>query len=525
MVFEDRKYQIEAEDALLSDVLTNKNCHPIVAIPTGAGKTKILSSFMYKYLEIKPKHSIVVVSHTENILLQDYEAVKSFFPGIKIGLYSSGLQSRTVEKITVAGIQSIYSKHDLFKNFNLVIIDEAHSVPTKGHGMYQQFFKDKKLTRVGLTGTHFRTGHGYIHRGEGALFNKLSYDLCTMAKFNKLVTDGYLTKLYSKPTELQLDIAGVKESAGDYNIKDLSTKFDRVSITNEAVKELVEFGYNYKSWLIFAINIEHANHISEKLNKLGIKSKALHSETVKQRHAITEEFKQQKIRCVVSVGMLTTGFDAPNIDLIALLRPTKSPVLHVQTIGRGLRTAPNKDHCLVLDFSGNIERLGPINNVQIPEPGRKKKGTGQPIVKACPNCGCLHHPTVKICDVCNHKFEFRENIRTTHGQLDIVQKNKPASKWLRVTETKYSIHRKIGMPNSLKVTYSCGLSTISEYVCYDHSGYAKHKANNWVSFRWSHKKLPTDVQSLLKNSSMIAQPSEILVNFHKKYPVIKDIKF
>jgi len=525
MIFEDRQYQIDTEDALLSDILTNSNCHPIAAIPTGGGKTKILSSFIYKYLEKKPKHNILVLSHTENILLQDHEAIERFFPGISIGLYSSGLGARNIEKITVAGIQSVYSKHDLFKKFDLAIVDEAHSCPTKGRGMYRQFFDNTELTRVGLTGTPFRTGHGYIHRGQGALFNKLSYDLCSMDKFNKLVKDGYLTKLFSKPAKLQLDTEGIRTSAGDFNQKDLSDKFDRESITKEAVKEIVKMGANYKSWLIFAIDIDHADSICEEINKHGIKTVSLHSRSTTNRHEITDLFKTQGVRCLVSVGMVTTGFDAPNIDLIGMLRPTKSPVLHVQMIGRGLRVAPGKDHCLVLDFSGNIARLGPINNVQIPDKAKKKKGTGQPIVKACPNCGCLHHPTVKVCDVCDHKFVFQEKISTFFDELDVVQKENKKLEWLRVTNVTYKIHKKMNMPNSLRVIYNCGFYSFSEYVCYDHLGYAKHKANNWVKFRWFDKKLPTDVNSLFKNQNRLVQPSEILIDTKQKYPVILDTKF
>lgn len=523
--FEDRWYQVEAENALLKDLLTDKDCHPIAAVPTGAGKTKILSSLIYKYLEIKPEHNILVLSHTENILKQDFQAIEEFFPGVYIGLYSSGLNSRTIEKITVAGIQSIYSKPHLFKHFDIAIIDEAHSVPTKGNGMYRKFFNNVNLRRVGLTATHFRTGHGYVHKGKGALFNKLSYDLSSMENFNRLVDEGYLTKLFSKPTDLQLDTEGVKESAGDFNVKDLSNHFDRESITDAAIKELLKFSKNYKSWLIFAIDIDHADHINEKLQSYGIKSKVLHSRSEEERHEVTYEFINKKITCLVSVGMVTTGFDAPNIDLLVLLRPTKSPVLHVQMIGRGSRVSPKtgKTHCLVLDFAGNISRLGPINAVKVPEPG-KKKGTGKPIVKKCKYCGCLHHPSVKICDVCGTEFEFEEKIQTTFSKEEVVVgPKKKIEQWIRVTEVFYSIHSKLGRPDSLKVIYKCGLTSYNEFICLDHGGYATHFAKNWISHRLNY--LPKNIFELYKVSKDLKVPSELLVDITEKFPVIKDVKF
>ncbi len=525
--FEDRWYQIEAEDALLEDVEKGFGNHPVIAIPTGGGKTKILGSFIYKYLELHPRQNILVLSHTENILLQDYEAIQSFFKGIQIGLYSSGLKSRSIEKITVAGIQSVYRNAKYFKRFHLCIIDEAHTVPTKGNGMYKQLFNHlPNLRRVGLTATHFRTGHGYIHEGKGAMFNKLSYDLCTMDKFNRLVEEGYLCKIFSKPTSLQLKTEGVKVSAGDYNLKDLSEKFDRKAITEKAVNEVIEFGqHNYKSWLVFAIDIEHAEHINKLLQEKGIKSKALHSKNVKERHTITQEFKDGDIKCVVSVGMITTGFDAPNIDLIILLRPTKSPVLHVQMIGRGLRITPDKDHCLVLDFSGNTSRLGPINNVTIPKKGKKGKGNGEPLVKDCPNCGCQWHIKVKICDACGHKFKFQEKIKPNAGYHDVVQYT--PEKWFKVSKVRYKIHNKVGMPDSLKVTYSCGLSTFSEYICLDHGGYAGHKASYWVRNRWvlGSVDLPLDVRDLYYRSQNLREPNEILIDSSSKFPSIKDATF
>lgn len=524
-VYEDRWYQVECEDALLKDLLEDPDCHPIAAVPTGAGKTKILSSLIYKYLELRPSHKILVISHTENILQQDLKAIEAFFPGIYIGLYSSGLGSRTIEKITVAGIQSIYRKPELFADFDVAIIDEAHTVPTKGNGMCRKFFDAVNIRRVGLTATHFRAGHGYVHKGRGALFNKLSYDLSSMENFNRLVNEGYLTKLFSKPTDLQLDTTTVKESAGDFNVKDLSAHFDRESITNAAIKELLKFSKNYKSWLVFAINIDHADHINKELQSYNIKSKVLHSRSDEERHSVTDEFIHGKIQCLVSVGMVTTGFDAPNIDLIVLLRPTKSPVLHVQMIGRGSRVSPStgKTHCLVLDFAGNISRLGPINAVKIPEKG-KKKGTGEPIVKACKTCGCLHHPTVKICNVCGTEFDFKESIRAFFSQEDVIAVPKEKiEEWINVDEVFYSVHSKMNKPDSLKVIYKCGLLSYNEFICLDHGGYATHKAKNWISHRLDF--MPKNVYELHKVSKKLKTPAKILVDITDKFPVIKNVEF
>lgn len=525
--YEERAYQAEAEDSLLKDVLSSKECHPVCCVPTGGGKSKILSSFIYKFLEECPHSNVLVLSHTEEILKQNLKAIQSFFPGIRIGLFSSGLKSKTIEKITIAGIQSSYKHANKFQDFDLCVIDEVHLVQTKknGNSMYQKFFAATQMQRVGLTATPFRCGQGLIYEGEGRMFNKLSYDLSSVENFNKLVDDGYLTKLISKSTEMEMDVEGLRQSAGDFNVKDLSTRFDRESITNTALDELVTMGRNYKSWLVFAIDTAHADHINEGLNGRGIASKALHSKVDVDRAQLTDDFKNQKIRALVSVGMLCVGFDAPNIDLIALLRPTMSPVLHVQMPGRGLRVHPGKTHCLVLDFCSNIERLGPINNVQIPQKG-KKKGTGQPITKRCPECGCIFHPTIKVCDVCGHTFEFQQKLDVVSSDLEVVQRlPKNHQKWVSVVSVEYSIHEKKSSPDSLRVKYKCGLSTFNEYICFNHTGYAKHKANNWVSYRWDGSEFPLDVAHLYRESDNLKIPKKLLVDTSSKYPSIKNAEF
>jgi DNA repair protein RadD len=523
MQFEDRKYQTDAVTSLLKSLYYDPHCHPVIAVPTGAGKTVIIGRFVYKYLEWKPRVDVLILSHTETIVYQDYLALKKFFPGINIGLYSSGLGSKTIEKITVAGIQSVYKKPHLFKDVGLVIVDECHTVPSKGNGMYRQLFKEIKATRVGMSATVFRTGTGYVYQGKGALFNKLSFDLSTLDGFNSLVEGGYLTKLLSKPPGMELNTEGLRTSAGDFNLKDMSQKFDRIEITNKAIDELVKFGKNYKSWLVFAINIKHADHIYNELKTRGIPTEVLHSKNKKNGGIAKKKFIQGKARALVSVGMITTGFDAPNVDLIALLRPTKSPVLHVQMIGRGLRVAEGKDHCLVLDFAGNVKRLGPVNSVQVPKKKGKRSKKGDPIVKQCPVCGCLYHPSVKVCLACGHVFTFKENIKAHFGKEEVVAKSK--TKWVKVIKVQYDIHKKHNRPDSLKVTYFCGLTTAAEYICYDHEGYAGYKALNWVRHRWNHPKLPADVDQLHKYSSYLTQPIEILIDLSAKYSKILEVKF
>jgi DNA repair protein RadD len=520
--FEDRWYQREAKDAVIRDIA---EYNPLIAVPTAGGKTIIMGRFVYDFLEKYPIAEILIVSNTQEILEQNYSAMCKFFPGINIGLYSAGLGSKTIAKVTVAGIQSIYKKPEEFKRFHIMLIDECHTIPFDKKSMYQKFIKKAGIRKyIGMSATIFRRGVGYLHKGENRLFDKLSYDLTSLDSFNRLVTEGYLSKLIARRPDLELEVKGVKTTAGDYNQKQLSEKCDRSEITEAAVSELVCTGKNYSSWLVFAIDIEHCNHIKDNLISHGIEARSLHSKNSDLRKETINDFKEKKFQALVSVGMITTGFDAPNVDLIALLRPTKSPVLHVQMVGRGLRIADGKDHCLVLDFAGNTKRLGPINNVTVPKPKGKKKLNLPPPVKECPVCQCLHMTMVRVCNVCGHVFTFKQKIRTKADDTPIVAET--LEKWLKVNSVNYYIHKKQGRPNSLKVVYITPLNAIAEYICLEHGGYAQRLAENWVMFRWKDSMtLPTTVDDLYNNRASLKIPEKILVDTSGKYLNIKDSKF
>ena len=244
--------------------------------------------------------------------------------------------------------------------------------------------------------------------------------------------------------------------------------------------DLIKAGSNYKKWLIFAIDIDHAEHIAEALIRSGIPTGIVHSRMDFDRDKMIRDFKDGVYKAIVNVNVLTTGFNDPEIDLIAMLRPTKSPIIHVQTIGRGLRIADGKDHCLILDFSGNTERLGPINDVHVYKK-RKSTGEGEAITKRCPACDCIHHPSVKICDNCGHKFEFKSGLNINSTAAEIIASTR--INWFDVSGINYVVHSKPNSPPSMKVQYNCGLRYFNEFVCIEHPGYAGHRAKHWARFR------------------------------------------
>ena len=526
--YEDRDYQIEAENNTLNFISRFPDRHPIIAIPTGAGKSKILGSIIQKYLDRYTDHKVLILSHVESILAQDTEAVLTIgIDPAKVGIYSAGLGFRKRRQVTIAGIHSIYKKGELFEDIDLVIIDECHSIPTRGEGMYRKFFESCQAPRIGLTATPFRRSHGYLHRGKGSMFTDICYDLTALHSFNKLVDQGYLCKLIAKCPDMQVDVSSARTTAGDYNLQDLSNIVDRAEITQAALDEVFVHRHSRKKWLIFAIDIEHCKNIRNTLTSMGISAKALHSKMKEDRQEVESEFKQDKFQALVSVGMVTTGFDAPNIDLIVLLRPTKSPVLHIQMVGRGLRISPGKANCLVMDFAGNIERLGPINDVQIRTPKRGQKKSKVPVRK-CPTCKTYCHISLKQCPECGFLFPIQEKLKIKSGESEVVRSSQDVKmvRWLDVDRITYGFHRKAGKMPSMKVTYHVGMNRFDEYICYDHGGYAGHKAKHWVKQRVQPgMELPEDVIDLVKHCELLSKPKSIYLDTSQKYPTITNVKF
>ena len=214
-------------------------------------------------------------------------------------------------------------------------------------------------------------------------------------------------------------------------------------------------------------------------------------------------------------NVLTVGFDFPAVDLIGVLRPTVSPVLWVQLCGRGMRPAPGKRDCLVLDFARNIERLGPINAVEVPKRKRGEAVRSAP-VKYCPVCGRYCHASARQCE-CGHQWTREIKIATEAATGAILDDGKPKAVWFDVTGVKLDAHEKPGKVPTVRVTYRCGLRVFRRWLCPEHSGYARRVFDRWWAER-AEGAAPGTVAGVL--AAELREPARILVNVRGKYPEI-----
>lgn len=510
-----RHYQEGSTPAIVSYLAVNKKRNPIVALPTGAGKSLCIADFIQWALSKKRK--VLVLSHVREILEQNAATIEKY-NDIKVAVYSASIGRKEIGDVTVGGIQSVYRQIDLFSKFDYIIIDECHRVSYDENSMYRQFLSKTDAPVIGFTATYFRLGTGKIYgRDSDNLFDDVVYDWTHKEKFVQLVNEGWLSPLVTEGTGYKMNTEGVRVTGGDFNLADLADKYDREPITEEILNEICAKGVDRKQWLIFAIDIKHADSIAESLNRRGISTIVVHSEMAAygfDRNKVLQMAKDQEYRCIVNVDILTTGFDHPAIDLIATLRPTESPVLHVQILGRGSRIYPTKSDCLVLDFAGNLARLGPINDVYVRVKG-KGKGGGEPIMKQCPKCDLMVHAAARKCSRCGHEFPFEHGLTRSAGTDVVIEVGKPI--WLTVDAVEYDVKADPGRPAIFQVTYICGNKRIKEMICLEHRGFAREKAVHWLKYRGIPDAAKLRAADVLLKADQLTIPSRIRVEKKNGY--------
>lgn len=245
--------------------------------------------------------------------------------------------------------------------------------PASSSTMYRRFLNDlavinPHLKVIVFTATPYRLDSGLLHEGDGALFDAIAHE----ARIADMIAKRYLCEFVPKRTETQLDVTGVGSRGGEFIAGQLEASVDEAAVTGPAADEIMRHGGDRGSWLVFCAGVDHAHYVRDALRERGISCEAILGEMpATERDRIIAAYKQSHIRCLTNANVLNTGFNAPGVDLIAMLQPTKSVGLYVQMIGLGTRLADGKDDCLVLDFGGNIERHGPIDRID----GRRKQGS------------------------------------------------------------------------------------------------------------------------------------------------------
>lgn len=534
-----RPYQQAAVDAVYRH-LRERDDNPCVVCPPGCGKSVILAQIA-KDAVMQWSGRVLILAHVKELLEQNADKIRKLCPDLRIGIYSAGLKSRdTSEQVIVAGIQSVYDKACELGAFDVIIIDEVHlcpppsSKPDEGEGMYRTFMKDMLIINpnvrlIGLTATPYRLKGGLICKPEN-LLNEVCYE----AGLKEMIAQGYLAPLISKAGRTQANLDNLHIRGGEFIADEVAVAMDKDEIVSSACREIVELTRDRKSVLIFGSSVAHCEHIAEKIAAYSGKECAVVTGNTPslERAEIIARFRGEQVpddffsykpplKFVANMNVLSVGFDSPNTDCVVLLRPTNSPGLLVQQVGRGTRLSPEtgKTNCLVLDYSGNILRHGPIDMIQVKEPGARSGGDAP--AKKCPQCLALIHAGYRICPECSYAFPENEDnskLSRTASNAGVISGEVNYSDY-EVSSVYYCVHEKKyadpDAPKSMRVDYQTAFGEFkSEWVCPEHTGYARGKFEKW----WRERAalgcpVPKTAREAvsLANEGLLAEPESITV--------------
>ena len=389
--FQLRPYQQEAVDATLNHFRKSDES-AVIVLPTGAGKSLVIAE-----LARLARRKILVLTHVKELVEQNHAKYQSY--GLSGGIYAAGLKRKEKHhQVTFASVQSVAANLDQFRDeYSLVIIDECHRVSGEETSQYQRIIEllrqqNDSLKVLGLTATPYRLAMGWIYRyhyrgfvrgtddEQDKPFRHCIYEL----PLSYMINRGYLTRPeLVNAAVAQYDFSTLTQDRfGEYAEKDVNqllSKHQRV--TRAIIEQVMEMAAERQGVMIFAATVQHAQEIAGYLPEQET-ALVTGATDLRDRDQLIQRFKQRQLKYLVNVSVLTTGFDAPHVDLIAILRPTQSVSLYQQIVGRGLRLDEGKRDCLVIDYAGNHVNL---HHPEVGEP--KPNPDSEPVQVFCPGCG------------------------------------------------------------------------------------------------------------------------------------------
>ncbi|MDD4864242.1 MAG: DEAD/DEAH box helicase [Alishewanella agri] len=364
-----RTYQDDAIFALWQFIAQTTITRGLVVLPTASGKTIIFAEFIRQLLEAKPSFKVLILGHTQEIVEQNAVKLKSIWPDAPVGIFCAGLKQYDICQVTSASRDSIIGEIGEYPYWDLVIVDEAHLIPPAETARYQQILDTIKLHAgcyklLGFTATPFRTKTGHIYgNGPAALFSQVLYH----KRIEQLVNSGYLCPLRAVNTadNAIADTRSVRYNKDDFIKKELDQVTDIDNLVQNIVTDWLAKTSARLPTVFFASSVAQACMFEQHLRECGFNFPLITAQTAKADRALwLSQFDNGEINGLINVSTLTTGWDCPRMACIVLARPTRSPGLFLQIVGRGLRLHSSKTETMLLDYGENLKRFGPIGRVR-----------------------------------------------------------------------------------------------------------------------------------------------------------------
>jgi len=397
-----RPYQQEAHDSVIKWV--NESIEPcLIDAATGSGKSHIIAAIANTIHRVSQGKRILILQPSCELVTQNHS--KFIATGNPASIYSASAGQKCLRNpVVFATPRSIIAKtgiESFASQFAMVIIDEAHGMTKTVKQIIEDIkLHSKNIRVVGLTATPYRMGTGYIYKNnmpeskvEQEAVEPFFHSLVFKIGGHELIKQGFLTRpIIGEINATGYDTSKLQlNSLGKFKQDGIDQAFlGQGRKTAMIVSDVVSKAYDRKGVMFFASTIQHAYEVLDSLPQ-ALAAIVTGKTKMKERQEIFRKFKAQEIKYLVNVAVATTGFDAPHVDLIAILRATESVGLLQQIVGRGLRIADNKHDCLILDYAENIERHCPDDDIFNPSIKAYGSGSSSGIIEAaCEECSFLN---------------------------------------------------------------------------------------------------------------------------------------
>lgn len=383
----------------------------IFTSPTGSGKSAVYP-MLAKRRHCDWRARSLILTHRNELVSQDADAFKKVWPEASVGVYAAGLGRREIKDTMIASIDTVYKRAKDLGSFDFIEVDEVHRVNPKEGTKYQRFFADSfdmnpNVRFGGGTATDFRQDQGMITGGENRIFDSVIYRV----PFRRLLDEGYLCPLVVDAGSVTIDASGMKiqDGTGDF----LQAAIEKASNTEEVNRAvisdmLMDIANGRHSLMAFASSRKHAAELHRMATAAGIRAAVVTGETPRaQRKMIYEALESMRLQLLISIDVLTTGFDCPVIDALYVVRPVGSPGLWCQMLGRGCRTHYLKINCLVRCYGDNVRRCGTIDMPKVIK--KKPSKVNGLLVKYCEACDGENKMSAKVCIECEAEFIIATN--------------------------------------------------------------------------------------------------------------------
>lgn len=475
-----RPYQQRLIDVALQHLHDFPTASPIIVAPTASGKSVIVAKLCEELVKVC-SGMVLVLTHRRELVEQNAAKLPSH---MRVGVYSAGLGRKELHRVTVAGFQSIRNVAEKLPKVSYILIDEAHFA-VRGYREFIDKVRERsgEVRVIGLTATPYL---GDVNRtalhllpADKAIFTSVGAEV----GMGELLRDGYLTPLIPYTTDTKLDTSTVKMVAGDFAPASLQAACDTDEANLRIAAEIVAIFAERNSVMVFCTGVEHTEHIRDALRALGETAEMVLGNTPSaEREKVITAFKAGRVKYMVACEVLLVGFDAPCVDGIANLRPSKSALIAVQLAGRGMRLFEGKPNCLLADFTDTYAELGPIDEVEGRPP---KTSSGQAPVKICDACYSVILAGLRVCPVCGFEFTFEEHERTfdpnTGMLISGMIKNEDGTRTYPISDVIYEIREtRAGNP-----------ALVAKYMA---PGRKSHVAEDWYNI-WDHRKHVADRDS------------------------------